>query len=48
MTQLLPQTGQRLGCLSVCGTRANRGILPGIGAEFQQRNHKGAVALVAG
>jgi hypothetical protein len=46
MIDVLPQSGQRLGHFSVCGTRANRGILPGIGAEFQQRTTTGAAALV--
>jgi hypothetical protein len=45
---VLPQCGQRSGRFSVCGTRADRGILPGIREGFRQRTTTGAAALVAG
>jgi hypothetical protein len=42
---VLPQWGQRSGRFSVYGTRADRGILPGIRDGFRQRTITGAAAL---
>src|SRR5216684_7667542 len=38
---VLPQRGQRSGRFSVCGTRADRGILPGINEMISAAYHKG-------